>query len=136
MPIDIREAHIVGITNGKDVEIAKKEWGSEYVLPSNGYTTKIMEIKPGFKCSLHFHRNKNETFILVQGQLHIEFYKPDSTKHTHLLTKPLSSLILPQCTPHTFSVPKDQEGPSIFLESSTEDDRNDNYRLTKSGMNV
>ena len=140
MPINILNADIIGIINNQDartvVKEVKKEWGCEYILPGEGYTTKIMEVKPGFKCSLHFHRKKNETFVLIQGHLHVEFYEPDSTKHEGLLTEPLSSLILPSCTPHTFSVPKDQEYPSIFIESSTEDDRGDNYRLTKSQIDV
>ena len=135
MPIDITKAELVGLA-GDQVAVIQKDWGREHILPSNGYTTKIMRVVPGGRCSLHFHRNKNETFILIEGQLHVEFYEPNSTKHSCWLTEPLSAVVLPACTPHTFSVPKDQEGPSTFIESSTEDDPHDSYRLTKSGKNA
>lgn len=137
MPIDIFKADVVGLISsienqGKTVS---KEWGREIILPGDGYTTKIMEVKPGFQCSIHFHQKKNETFVLIEGSLDVAFWEPDSTKHSMRLDNPLSALVLPACTPHTFSVPKDQGFNSIFLESSTPDDPSDSYRLTRSGMN-
>ena len=140
MSININNSQIVcphkltdSVNNRK---VVTKQWGIEFILPGHGYTTKIMQIKPGFKSSLHFHQHKNETFVLVQGQLNVEFYEPDSEKRSYELIEPLSCLILPACTPHSFSVPKTQEGPSIFIESSTVDDADDNYRLTRSGIDA
>lgn len=135
MLMDITKADLAGIAHKETITI-EKNWGKEYILPCEGYTTKIMEVSPGFRCSLHFHRIKNETFILVQGHLYVEFYEPDSTRHERLFTEPLSTLVLPAGTPHTFSVPGNQKYPTIFIESSTVDDPNDNYRLTKSGMHA
>lgn len=137
MLINMKNAEICGVLPYKDKQFqpstVEKEWGWEYIIPGDGYTTKIMEIKPGFKCSLHFHRNKSETFTLVQGILNVEYYEPDSTKHIKRLTQPMSSVVLPKCTPHIFCTPKNQEFNTIFIESSTIDDKDDNYRLTKSG---
>lgn len=133
MLINITKADLVGIAR-TETKIIEKEWGREHVLPCEGHTTKMMEVKPGFRCSLHFHRVKNEAFILIQGHLYVEFYEQDSTKHEYLLTEPLSTLILPAGTPHTFSVPNNQDHATIFIESSTVDDPDDSYRLTKSGM--
>lgn len=133
--MDMALADIVGVTD-ENPRTIEKAWGYEHILPCEGHTVKVMEVKPGFQCSLHFHRVKHEAFVLVQGSLYVEFYEADGTKTAHLLTKPLSTLILPACTPHTFYVPKEQQHTSIFIESSTTDDPNDNYRLTKSGMHV
>lgn len=142
MPIDMSKAVVFKpIPYWVPEQTIEKEWGWEYILPSrpvhgNNYTTKIMEVKPGFKCSLHIHRLKNESFVLVQGAMEVELYAPDSTKHTTVLAEPMSSVVVPLCTPHTFSVPADQEFNTIFIESSTEDDPEDSYRLTRSGMNA
>lgn len=137
MLINMRNTEIHGLLLNKDerfqASTIEKEWGWEYIIPGDGYTTKIMEIKPGFKCSLHFHRNKSETFVLVQGVLNVEYYEPDSRKHIKKLTQPMSAVVLPRCIPHIFCVPKNQEFNTIFIESSTLDDKNDNYRLSKSG---
>lgn len=135
MSINMKNAKIVGVIPNKteQVKVIEKEWGKEYIVPGEGYTTKIMEVKPGFKCSLHFHRIKGETFILVQGQLNVEYYEPDSTKHIKQLKAPMSTVVLPPCTPHIFCTPKDQKFNTIFIESSTVDTPEDNYRLSKSG---
>lgn len=136
MSIDLKKATVTGILDNKQYQVVEKQWGRELIIHGDRYTTKIMEVKPGFKCSVHFHGEKSETFVLVQGQLNVEFYEPDSTKHVVLLEEPMSSVVLPRLTPHTFSVPKDQKEPSIFVESSTPDSPEDSYRLTRSGMNA
>lgn len=142
MPIDISKAitfqPIPYQTKNKRIQ---KEWGCEYILPSNpangeSYTTKIMEVKPGFQASLHHHLIKHETFVLIQGTMNVELYAPDSTKHTIILDKPMSSVIVPCGIPHTFSVPAEQEFNTIFIESSSVDREDDNYRLTRSRMNA
>lgn len=136
MTIKLGDAYCLCPLSPKTEQVIQKVWGAEYILPCEGYTTKIMEAKPGFQSSLHFHGKKSETFILVQGQLDIELYEPDGTKHTAAMSSPLDSAVLPACTPHTFSVPESQEFNTIFIESSTVDDPADSYRITKSKMNA
>jgi len=111
--------------------IETKRWGKEYHFPGEKYCVKIMEVFPGGTCSLHFHGEKSESFVLVKGQLNVIFYTPKGEKHEELHS-PYSVIILPKNTPHIFSVPTEQEDSSIFIEASTPDDKLDNYRLTKS----
>jgi mannose-6-phosphate isomerase-like protein (cupin superfamily) len=132
--IDINTIKIIGplssiINQGKFVE---KIWGTEVILPGDGYTTKIMIVKPGYVCSVHFHRIKKESFLLISGVLDIKYWTQDGIEYSDKLINQFDSLILPNCTPHTFSVPKDQKEPTIFIESSTEDNPNDSYRFTQS----
>lgn len=108
-----------------------KQWGTEYIITNHTYCMKAMKVLPGAQCSLHFHREKEETFLLVRGNLTVTYYKPNGLKVT-LELKPSDSVSIPRCMPHTFSVPKDQEEPSIFIEASTPDDPSDSYRLNKS----
>ena len=119
------------------VEVVEKKWGKEYILPNQvDYTTKFMEVKPGSMCSLHFHKWKNETFVLIKGELIATYFTRDGEKRVERLTRPFDSLILPNCTPHTFSVPPGQEFNTIFIESSTTDNPEDSYRVSRSTSNV
>jgi mannose-6-phosphate isomerase-like protein (cupin superfamily) len=52
------------------VRIVPKGWGRE-VWIANGelFCGKILEIRKGKRCSLHFHRLKTESFYLRSGRL-------------------------------------------------------------------
>src|ERR1700678_1697209 len=54
----------------KPVRIVPKGWGRE-VWIANGdlYCGKILEIRKGKKCSLHYHKIKTESFYLRSGRL-------------------------------------------------------------------
>ena len=52
------------------VHIVPKGWGREVWIANNElYCGKILEIKKGKRCSLHFHQIKHETFFLRSGRL-------------------------------------------------------------------
>lgn len=120
-----------------NIKVIEKKWGKEFILPDqDGYTTKFMSVQPGGTCSVHFHKFKNETFVLLKGQLLATYFTQEGEKVEVLLSNPLDSLVLPNCTPHTFKIPLDQEGETWFLESSTVDHPKDSYRLTRSTSNA
>ncbi len=54
----------------KPIRIVPKGWGRE-VWIANGdlYCGKILEIRKGKKCSLHYHKLKTESFYLRSGRL-------------------------------------------------------------------
>jgi mannose-6-phosphate isomerase-like protein (cupin superfamily) len=54
------------------VKIVPKGWGRE-VWIANGdlYCGKILEIRKGKRCSLHFHKIKTESFYLRVGRLRV-----------------------------------------------------------------
>lgn len=134
MPIKLQEVKVYA-PSGHDntIRCEQKKWGMEYIYPTEyGYTAKVMKILPGSRCSTHFHRSKSESFLLIEGQLNITFYNQDGSKREIVLFKPLDAVVLPYCTPHTFSVPASQEYPTIFIEASTTDSPGDSYRLDKS----
>jgi mannose-6-phosphate isomerase-like protein (cupin superfamily) len=127
---------LFGPIDDKEMIVIEKKWGKEYIIPGqDGYTTKFMSVAPGGTCSVHFHKFKNETFVLLRGKLLATYFTQDGNKVETLLSNPLDSLVLPNCTPHTFKIPADQEEDTWFLESSTTDHPNDSYRLTRSTSN-
>lgn len=52
------------------VRIVPKGWGQEtWIANGERYCGKILEIRKGKKCSLHFHKLKDESFYLRTGRL-------------------------------------------------------------------
>jgi mannose-6-phosphate isomerase-like protein (cupin superfamily) len=54
----------------KPVHVEPKGWGREVWIANNAlYCGKILEIKKGKRCSLHYHKLKTESFYLRGGRL-------------------------------------------------------------------
>jgi len=96
------------------VKKVDKAWGLETWLTNREYCAKYLDIKPGWRCSVHRHKNKDETFVVVKGACFLEIggvehiAREDDGKEYHI--SPL--------TWHWFGVPK-QWGPCRMLEIST-----------------
>ena len=114
-----------------------KAWGHEQILVSGPlYTLKRLTILPGFRCSLHYHKLKSETFLVVSGTLRLELQQvtPEGVALGPLRPEvlwPGQQYTLAPCTAHRF-YPATHE-PCVFLEVSTEDLATDSYRLEPSG---
>jgi mannose-6-phosphate isomerase-like protein (cupin superfamily) len=56
----------------KPVKIVPKGWGREvWIVNGEQYCGKILEIRKGKRCSLHFHKLKTESFYLRTGHLRV-----------------------------------------------------------------
>ena len=97
----------------------KKLWGREEII-TNGplYCAKILHLDRGFRCSLHHHRVKDETFYILSGSVIMES-GPETT-----YMKPGESVHIPPGTKHRFSGNLDSQ----ILEVSTEHFDEDSYR--------
>ena len=62
------------------VKIVPKGWGREvWIVNGDLYCGKILEIRKGKRCSLHFHKIKTESFYLRAGRLKVRIKEsPDS----------------------------------------------------------
>jgi len=50
-----------------------KVWGSELWIVNNElYCGKILNIKKDFSTSIHYHKLKDETFFLLEGEINVE----------------------------------------------------------------
>ena len=72
----------IAVDTSKELESVKKEyenktdkpWGYEKVLIfTEKYLTKELYLKEGFKTSLHYHNDKDETMYILSGSGYIEF---------------------------------------------------------------
>lgn len=56
--------------------IVEKVWGYERILHNDElYCMKELVINPGFQSSLHYHKRKTETFLVVSGEIELHAWR-------------------------------------------------------------
>jgi len=104
-------------------KIVKKIWGSEeWIVNTDKYCGKILTLKQGFRGSIHHHKNKDETFYILEGEVLMEI--GDSSR---IMKKGDTQRIKPNVK-HRFTGLKN----SRIIEFSTHHDDTDTYRDTQS----
>jgi mannose-6-phosphate isomerase-like protein (cupin superfamily) len=119
-----------GKTGGRarqPVRIVPKGWGREVWIANNElYCGKILEIKKGKRCSLHYHRLKNESFYLRLGRLLVRIKEsPGSTVIEEFEMGPGDCLDVPSGLVHQMEALEDSE----LFEFSTQHFDSDSHRL-------
>lgn len=118
--------HAADTGMGQHVDAAKfvpKLWGNEKWLENNDkYCCKILTLKKGFQCSLHYHKIKDETFLIQSGLVRLEI--GDEIK---IMSPGNYIRILPD-TPHRFRGLEDSE----IIEISTHHEDSDSHRIEES----
>lgn len=105
------------------MEIVPKVWGEEHWIVNAEYCGKKLVLKKGFRCSIHHHKVKDETFYVISGKVLLE-----SDGKSHLLKPGDSFHILPGCK-HRFTGLETSE----IIEFSTHHEDSDSYRDSPSG---
>ena len=55
------------------VNFVSKEWGhEEWIVNNSKYCGKKLVLKKGFRCSMHCHKVKDETFYILSGKVLLE----------------------------------------------------------------
>jgi cupin fold WbuC family metalloprotein len=113
-------------------KIVPKLWGYEKVIVNTSlYCGKILTVVPnGNACSIHFHKNKTETFHVLRGKLEFERFDAAGALVKRMVLHAGDTLTLGPNTPHRFWV---IDEVCDFIEFSTHDDLSDSYRLVPSG---
>ncbi len=107
-------------------EHIEKTWGIEFVLENNElYCSKFLLLRTGCTSSKHFHRVKDETFIIVEGECLLEL-----DKRVYHLKRGDKQRIRPN-HPHRFFIPRCLPY-CVILEVSTPHRETDVVRLSKS----
>lgn len=102
-----------------------KRWGSEHIYQNNdNYCLKVLSIEQGKACSMHFHLDKHETMLVVDGVLAIDFIYEKEHK-TVVLNKWEAFTISPGL-PHSL---RSLEGTVRLIEASTPDYKQDSIRI-------
>ena len=103
--------------------VVPKEWGEEHWIVNREYCGKKLLLKKGWRCSIHYHPVKDETFHLESGLVYLEL------EGQGRLLRPGDTVHIPTGTPHRFNGLQD----SVILEFSTRHDDDDVVRVEPSG---
>jgi mannose-6-phosphate isomerase-like protein (cupin superfamily) len=100
--------------------IVPKVWGYEKWLENNDkYCCKLLSLNKGFQCSLHYHKEKDEMFLVTAGHVRLEF------GGEVMFLRPGNFVRIVPGTYHRFRGIED----SIIIEVSTHHEDADSYRL-------
>jgi len=101
-------------------------WGYELWIENNEkYCNKLLILNKGFESSWHYHERKDETFVVLEGQVSLTYAnRLDAPAKTIVLSKGDKFRLKPGVV-HTF---KSLTPKSTVMEVSTTDD-NDNVKL-------
>jgi mannose-6-phosphate isomerase-like protein (cupin superfamily) len=111
----------------KPVRIVPKGWGCEVWIVNNDlYCGKILEIRKGKRCSLHFHKLKTESFYLRAGRLRVRVMQsPAQQEMEEFELEPGECMDVPRGLVHQMEALEDAE----LYEFSTQHFDTDSHRL-------
>jgi mannose-6-phosphate isomerase-like protein (cupin superfamily) len=104
----------------------EKGWGHELIWATNDkYCGKLMKFNKGAKFSMHFHREKDETWHVLDGKFIVHMIRTkDATQYSFDLHPGDTHRVCP-LQPHQLECI--EEG--TIIEVSTPDSVEDNYRI-------
>ena len=113
----------------KPVHIEPKGWGREVWIANNPlYCGKILEIKKGKRCSLHYHKLKTESFYLRAGRLLVRIKEsPDTVVVEEFELGPGECMDIAPGLVHQMEALEDAE----LFEFSTQHFDSDSHRIAK-----
>lgn len=105
------------------MEIVKKVWGHEEIIVNRDYCGKKLILNKGYRCSMHYHKNKDETFYILSGKVLLEIGMQKN------IMLPSDSMLIKPGQKHRFTGLEDSE----IIEFSTHHEDSDSYRDEVSG---
>jgi mannose-6-phosphate isomerase-like protein (cupin superfamily) len=111
------------------MRIVPKGWGREiWIANGERYCGKILQISKGKKCSLHFHKLKDESFYLRAGRLLLKVKaSPDSSELEVFILEAGQCLDIPVGLVHQMEALEDAE----LYEFSSQHLDSDSHRLVR-----
>lgn len=101
-------------------------WGHELWIENNSkYCCKLLVLNKGFESSWHYHKRKDETFVILEGQVSLIYANGLDTPSQAVVLEKGEKFRLEPGVVHTF---KSLAQKSIVMEISTTDD-DDNIKL-------
>lgn len=119
----------MSVLNLPEVKIVPKSWGSEIWMANNyaeNYCGKILEVRKGGKCSLHYHKLKHETFYILEGKICLEIHLvEEKNENSFKLLNAGDVIEVRRGCVHRFEALED----SKIIEISTHHQDEDSYRI-------
>jgi len=107
------------------IKSVKKVWGyEEWLVNTELYCAKILAVKYGYQCSLHHHKEKDESFYCLKGCIRLEL------ENKIITLKPNDCIRIKPKEKHRFT---SMTNTSKILEVSTHHEDSDSYRTIQGG---
>jgi mannose-6-phosphate isomerase-like protein (cupin superfamily) len=115
--------------------IVPKTWGEEVWYVNRDYCGKRLIFAEDHRCSVHYHKNKHETFLIEDGTILLELYKAAYTRidvYSHfypvsaILLKQGQSIEIPPGLGHRMTA---VGGNAAIIEFSSHHEDSDSYRI-------
>ncbi len=131
------------ISKDRNVEFHQKGWGYErWMANSELYCGKLLVVFVGLRCSIHYHKLKDETFYIQDGIIRMRVWDevweppeiaiweeiPNPEHCSEFLMSGGDRLVIPPNTPHQFI---GVHGDSTIIEISTQHFEDDSYRIQR-----
>jgi quercetin dioxygenase-like cupin family protein len=104
----------------------RKGWGGEFIFATNDkYCGKLLTFETGAKFSMHFHAEKDETWLVLEGKFVVRYI---DTKDARIYEKTLvegDTWHNPPLLPHQLVCISE----GVIVEVSTPDSVEDNHRV-------
>lgn len=106
----------------------EKGWGHELIWATNDkYCGKLLHFHQGSKFSMHFHKEKEETWYVLSGVFTVKWIDTKDATENIVILKPGDTWHNEPCKPHQIIC----EHEGTIIEVSTPDSVEDNYRVAK-----
>ncbi len=106
--------------------LVPKKWGSEFIWATNNqYCAKFLNFETGARFSMHFHRDKDETWYVQNGKFLIRWIDTDTAESHEKELNEGATWHNPPCQPHQLICIE----AGTIIEVSTPDSVEDNYRI-------
>lgn len=108
--------------------LVEKGWGSELIwATTDQYCGKLLNFDKDSKFSMHFHRQKDETWYVISGYFVVKWIDTDTATEYQSSLVPGSVWHNPPGRPHQLICIES----GTIVEVSTPDSVEDNYRIAK-----
>jgi D-lyxose ketol-isomerase len=106
----------------------EKEWGyEEWIVNNEEYCGKLLVFKRAMGAtSMHFHVQKRETMLCLQGEFVIRYIDTDTADEHQVQLTPGMSVEIPRLLPHSICAILPD---SVLVEFSTQHFNEDSFRL-------
>ena len=91
----------------------------------NDYCGKILHIEKGHRFSMHFHRDKHETFYVLRGRALLRIVKTEEAEIEEVTLEEGDAYEINRLVPHQVEALEDTD----IIESSTFHRDEDSYRV-------
>jgi len=105
----------------------EKGWGHEFIFATNDkYCGKLLKFNTGAKFSMHFHKEKDETWFVNSGRFKLRYIDTQTATVYEKELKEGETWRNPPMLPHQLEA---MEPNSMIFEVSTTDSVEDNFRI-------